>query len=128
LGDPSVFIGEQMISGVDLSALNDEDLFTNPQFILKYDTAVYHLKKTFEIDYIYLQIGNNKTIVDGGRLSKHVMKLLKRAKFETNIWFAAVIYQEDITLMIGQGYDKKSGKRKSKTKFYPDFIGRNRIR
>lgn len=128
LGDPSVFIGEQMISGVDLSVLNDEDLFTNPQFILKYDTAVYHLKKTFEIDYIYLQIGNNKTIVDGGRLSKHVMKLLKRAKFETNIWFAAVIYQKDITLMIGQGYDKKSGKRKSKTKFYPDFIGRNRIR
>jgi outer membrane protein OmpA-like peptidoglycan-associated protein len=128
LGNPSVYIGEQMISDVDLSVLKDEDLFTNPQFILKYDTAVYHLIKTFEIDYIYLQIGKNKTIVDGGKLSKRVMKSLKRAKDETNIWFAAVIYQKDITLSIGQGYDKKSGKRRSKIKFYPDFIGRNRIR
>ena len=128
LGNPSVYIGEQMISDVDLSVLKDEGLFTNPQFILKYDTAVYHLIKTFEIDYIYLQIGKNKTIVDGGELSKRVMKSLKRAKDETNIWFAAVIYQKDITLSIGQGYDKKSGKRRSKIKFYPDFIGRNRIR
>lgn len=128
LGNPSVFIGEQKISDVNLSVLKDEDLFTNPQFTLKYDTAVYHLKKTFEIDYIYIQVGTHKYIVDGGKLSKKVMKSLKRAKFETNVWFAAVIYQDDIMLTIGQGYDKKSGKRKSKTKFYPDFIGRNRIR
>ncbi len=128
LGNPSVYIGEEKISDVDLSVLKDEDLFTQPQFNLKYDTAVYHLKKTFEIDYIYLQVGKNKTIVDGGKLSKRVMKLLKRAKAETNIWFAAVIYQKNITLSIGQGYDKKSGKRRSKTKFYPDYIGRNRIR
>ncbi|PHR35626.1 MAG: hypothetical protein COA38_01880 [Fluviicola sp.] len=128
LGNPSVFIGEQKISEVDLSHLKDEDLFSQPQFILKYDTAIYHLKKTFEIDYIYIQVGTHKYIVEGGKLSKKVMKSLKRAKFETNVWFAAVIYQDDITLTIGQGYDKKSGKRKSKTKFYPDFIGRNRIR
>jgi len=56
------------------------------------------------------------------------MKSLKRAKVETNIWFAAAIYEEDNTLLIGQGYDKKSGKRQSKKKFYPDYIGRYRIR
>ena len=128
LGNPSVYIGEQKISHTDLSVLTDEDLFTHPVFTVKYDTAIYHLKTTFEIDYIYLQVGTHKHIVDGGTLSKKVMKSLKRAKVETNIWFAAIIYEDDITLSISQGYDKKSGKRKSKTKFYPDYIGRYRIR
>lgn len=128
LGKPSVYIGRQMISNTDLSVLDDEDLFTHPQFTVKYDTSVYYLNKSFEIDYIYIQVGKRKFIVKGGSLSKRVMKALKRAKFETNIWFAAVIYNEDKTLLIGQGYDKKSGKRKSKTKFYPDYIGRNRIK
>lgn len=127
LGKPSVYIGEQKISDTDLSVLQDEDLFTQPQFTVKYDTSIYHLKKSFEIDYIYIQVGNHKDIVEGGKLNKHAMKLIKRAKAETNIWFAAVIY-DGITLKIGQGYDKKSGKRKSKNKFYPDYIGRNRIR
>ncbi|NVK66885.1 MAG: hypothetical protein HWE22_19990 [Flavobacteriales bacterium] len=128
LGKPSVYIGSQKISNTDLSVLNDEDLFTNPYFTVKYDTSIYHLKKSFDINYIYLQVGTHKFIVKGGKLSKRVMKSLKRAKFETNIWFAAVIYNEDVTLMIGQGYDKKSGKRQSKKKFYPDYIGRNRIK
>jgi len=128
LGKPSLYIGEQKISNTDLSELNDEDLFTNPNFTVKYDTSIYHLKKSFDIDYIYIQVGTHKYIVKGGKLSKKVMKSLKRAKFETNIWFAAVIYNEDVTLMVGQGYDKKSGKRQSKKKFYPDYIGRNRIR
>lgn len=127
LGNPSLYIGDQKISNTDLSVLKDEDLFSHPQFTVKYDTSIYHLKKSFEIDYIYLQVGTHKFIVKGGTLSKRVMKSLKRAKVETNVWFAAVIY-EDKTLMIGQGYDKKSGKRRSKLKFYPDYIGRNRIR
>lgn len=127
LGKPSVYIGGQKLSDTDLSTLDDEDLFTNPQFTLKYDTSIYHLKKSFEIDYIYLQVGTNKLIVDGGKISNHVMKIIKRARVETNIWFAAVIY-DGITLHIAQGYDKKSGKRKSNSKIYPDYIGRNRIR
>lgn len=128
LGAPSVYIREQKISDTKLSVLKDEDLFSHPEFVVKYDTSVYHLKKSFDIDYIYIQVGTHKYIVKGGKLSKKVMKSLKRAKVETNIWFAAVIYNEDTTLMIGQGYDKKSGKRQSKRKFYPDYIGRNRIR
>lgn len=128
LGKPSVYIGEQKISDTDLNVLQDEDLFTDPQLTLKYDTSIYHLKKSFDIDYIYIQVGTHKDIVKGGVLDKHVMKMIKRAKVETNIWFAAVIYEENVTLKIGQGYDKKSGKRKSKTKIYPDYIGRNRIR
>ena len=128
LGNPSVYIGEQKISDTKLSVLKDEDLFSHPEFTIKYDTAIYHLNKTFDIDYIYIQVGTHKRIVKGGKLSKKVMKSLKRAKVETNIWFAAVIYNKDITLKIGQGYDKKSGRRQSKKKFYPDYIGRNRIR
>jgi hypothetical protein len=128
LGDPSVFIGNKKISDTDLKDLDDEDLFSHPELTVKYDTSIFHLNKSFDIDYIYIQIGTHKHIVKGGKLSKKVMKSLKRAKAETNVWFAAVIYQKDITLNIGQGYDKKSGKRKSKIKFYPDYIGRNRIR
>ncbi|MDG1332053.1 MAG: hypothetical protein P8P74_06975 [Crocinitomicaceae bacterium] len=128
LGNPSVYIGEEKISDRKLSVLDDEDLFSHPEFTIKYDTSIYYLNKSFDIDYIYIQVGTHKHIVKGGKLSKKVMKSLKRAKAETNIWFAAVIYQKDITLNIGQGYDKQSGKRQSKKKFYPDYIGRYRIR
>lgn len=128
LGNPSVYIGNQKISDTDLSYLDDEDLFSLPDFTVKYDTSIYHLNQQFDIQYIYIQVGTHKYIVKGGKLSKKVMKSLKRAKVETNIWFAAAIYEEDNTLLIGQGYDKKSGKRQSKKKFYPDYIGRYRIR
>jgi outer membrane protein OmpA-like peptidoglycan-associated protein len=128
LGNPSLYIGEQKISDTDLSYLDDEDLFSHPYFTVKYDTSIYHLDQQFDIDFIYIQVGTHKYIVKGGVLSKKVMKSLKRAKVETNIWFAAVIYNDDTTLMVGQGYDKKSGKRQSKKKFYPDYIGRYRIR
>jgi outer membrane protein OmpA-like peptidoglycan-associated protein len=123
LGEPSVYIGDLNISNADLSVLKDDDLFTNPVFTVKYDTAVYHLKKTFTVEKILIQVGQRKHIVDGGQLSKRVMKSIKTEKMETNIWFAGVVY-EGKELIIGNGYDKKSRPRRSN--FYPDYIGRKR--
>lgn len=125
LGDPSVYIGKVKISNTNLSKLKDEDLFTVPNFNVKYDTSIYYLKKSFQVDKIYIQVGGHKYIVKGSQLSKRVMKAIKTAKIETNIWFAAVGIGES-GLMIEQGYDKKSSRRKSR--FYPDYIGRSRIR
>lgn len=123
LGDPSVYIGDLRISNTDLSVLKDLDLFTNPVFTVKYDTAVYHLKKSFTVEKILIQIGQRKYIVEGGQLSKKVMKAIKTEKMETNIWFAGVVYNGN-ELVIGNGYDKKSRPRRSD--FYPDYIGRKR--
>ncbi len=123
LGDPSVYIGDLKISNSDLSTLKDLDLFTNPVFTLKYDTAVYYLKKGFTVEKILIQIGQRKYIVDGEQLSKKVMKAIKSEKMEANIWFAGIVY-DGRELVIGNGYDKKSRPRRSD--FYPDYIGRNR--
>lgn len=123
LGEPSVYIGDLKISDSDLSVLKDIDLFTNPVFTVKYDTSVYYLQKSFTVEKILIQIGQRKYIVDGGQLSKKVMKAIKTEKVETNIWFAGVVY-DGIELAISKGYDKKSRPRRSN--FYPDHIGRKR--
>lgn len=124
LGDPSVYIGNIKISGTNLSVLKDEDLFTNPVFTIKYDTSVYHLKKSFTVEKILIQIEQRKYIVTGNQLSKKVMKAIKTEKAEANIWFAGVIYDDGKELSISNGYDKKNRPRRSY--FYPDYIGRKR--
>lgn len=125
LGDPSVYIGTQKISDTDLSVLREEDLFTLPDFYVKYDTSIYFLLKSYTVDKIFIQVGSHKYTVKGSKHSKRVMKAIRDAKFETNIWFAAVGFGNN-GLMIERGFDKKSGRRRAH--FYPDYIGRNRIR